>query len=87
MKLLAGTDAPTVAYTFAGFSVHDELGLFVQAGLTPMEALQTATRNPAEFLGILSSLGTVEKGRSLISRCWMRIRSKTSATLVKSAQS
>jgi len=63
VKLLAGTDAPTVAYTFAGFSVHDELGLFVQAGLTPMEALQTATRNPAEFLGILSSLGTVEKGK------------------------
>ena len=63
VKLLTGTDAPTLAYTFAGFSVHDELGLFVQAGLTPMEALQTATRNPAEFFGILSSLGTIEKGK------------------------
>ncbi len=46
-----------------GFSLHDELALLVQAGFTPMEVLQTATINPAKFLGMLDSLGTVEKGK------------------------
>jgi len=62
VPLLAGTDVLN-PYCFPGFSLHDELGLLVQAGLTPMEALQTATRNPAEYLGALDSLGTVENGK------------------------
>jgi Amidohydrolase family len=62
VKIMCGTDI-TVAYIFPGFSVHDELALFVQAGLSPFEALQTATRNPAEFLGELKSSGTIEKGK------------------------
>jgi hypothetical protein len=62
VKLLAGTDTP-VPYCFPGSGVHDELELFVQAGLTPREALQTATRNPAEYLGRLADLGTVEVGK------------------------
>lgn len=62
VKLLAGTDTP-VPYCFPGSGVHDELELFVQAGLTPREALQTATRNPAEYLGQLAHLGTVEVGK------------------------
>ena len=37
--------------------------MFVKAGLTPLEALQTATRNPAEFLGLLDSLGAIEQGK------------------------
>jgi imidazolonepropionase-like amidohydrolase len=37
--------------------------LFVRAGLTPMQALQTATRNPALFLNRLVDTGTVEKGK------------------------
>ena len=60
--LMTGTDL-SIPYIFAGFSLHDELGLFVQAGLTPMEALQAATRNPAVFLGELSSQGTIEGGK------------------------
>lgn len=60
--LLAGTDDAN-PYVFPGFSLHDELVLLVKAGLTPMEALQTATSNPAKFLGLLSSLGTVERGK------------------------
>jgi imidazolonepropionase-like amidohydrolase len=44
-------------------SLHDELELFVQAGLSPMEALQTATLNPARFLGREKDLGTIEKGK------------------------
>jgi imidazolonepropionase-like amidohydrolase len=43
--------------------LHEELSLLVEGGLTPMEALQTATRNPAEFLGRLDSLGTIEEGK------------------------
>jgi hypothetical protein len=62
VRIMAGTDAPN-AYVIAGFSLHDELALLVNAGLTPMEALQTATRNPAEYLGELNSSGTIEKGK------------------------
>ncbi|MBC8030169.1 MAG: amidohydrolase family protein [Pyrinomonadaceae bacterium] len=62
VKVLAGTDTFN-AYCFPGFSLHDELELFVQAGFTPLEALQTATLNPARYLGLSSSLGTIEKGK------------------------
>ena len=58
---LLGTDIP--GYGFTGFTVHDELALFVQAGFTPLEALQTATINPAKFLDLDKSLGTIEKGK------------------------
>jgi len=44
--ILAGTDV-TIPFTYPGFSVHDELGLLTKAGLTPMQALETATTNPA----------------------------------------
>lgn len=60
--ILAGTDS-TNPYVLPGFSLHDELALLVKAGLTPMEALRTATYNPAKFLGLLGSLGTVETGK------------------------
>jgi imidazolonepropionase-like amidohydrolase len=62
VRLLAGTDAPN-PYVFPGFSLHEELELFVEAGLTPLEALRTATLNPAEFLGKEKTLGTIEKGK------------------------
>jgi imidazolonepropionase-like amidohydrolase len=62
VKLLAGTDAPR-AFIYPGFSIHDELALLVKSGLTPLEALRTATYNPAEFLGALDSLGTVTTGK------------------------
>lgn len=60
--ILAGTDCPA-AYVIAGFSLHDELALLVKAGLTPIQALQAATRNPAEYLGELRSHGTVQTGK------------------------
>ncbi|HEY9405325.1 MAG TPA: amidohydrolase family protein, partial [Pyrinomonadaceae bacterium] len=60
VMLLAGTDLPLNN----GVSrLHEELSLLVQAGLTPMEALQTATRNPAKFMGRSDMIGTVEKGK------------------------
>ncbi len=62
VPFMTGTDVPG-AYTYPGFSLHDELALFVQTGFTPMEALQAATINPAKFLGLEKSLGTIEKGK------------------------
>lgn len=62
VPVMAGTDTPN-AYVIAGFSLHDELALLVKAGLTPMEALQTATISPVKFLGLEKSLGTIEKGK------------------------
>jgi len=61
--LLAGTDAGANEYSVPGFSLHDELVELVDAGLTPMEALQTATLNPARYLGLTDALGTVELGK------------------------
>ncbi len=63
VPFMAGTDTAAGVHIFPGFSLHDELALFVRAGLTPLEALQTATRNPAVFLGRLGEMGTVEKGK------------------------
>lgn len=62
VRLLAGTDAPQ-AFVYPGFSLHDELQLLVKSGLTPLEALQTATYNAAEFFGMQTLLGTIEKGK------------------------
>ena len=62
VRFLAGTDTPPGVFVFPGFSLHDELELFVQAGFTPREALETATRNPAAYLGLERQLGAVEAG-------------------------
>ena len=63
VPFMAGTDAAPGVYIMPGFSLHDELANLVEAGFTPMEALQTATSNPAKFLGIESSLGSIEPGK------------------------
>jgi cytosine/adenosine deaminase-related metal-dependent hydrolase len=60
--LLAGTDLG-LPFVYPGFSLHDELVLLVRAGLTPGEALQAATRNPARVVGRGDELGTVEVGK------------------------
>jgi imidazolonepropionase-like amidohydrolase len=62
VEMLAGSDSPN-PYCFPGFSLHDELELLVSAGLSPMEALQTATRNPARYLDQSKDIGTVEQGK------------------------
>jgi len=63
VPLLAGTDTPAGVDVTPGISLHLELQRFVDAGLTPLEALQTATINPARFLGKTSDFGSVEAGR------------------------
>ncbi len=60
VRLLAGSDSLD-RYTFVGTSLHRELQMLVSAGLTPMEALRTATTNPAEFLA-QKNAGTISKG-------------------------
>jgi imidazolonepropionase-like amidohydrolase len=63
VPFLAGTDTAAGVHVFPGFSLHEELALLVEAGLSPMESLRTATQNPARFLGLSDRLGTVEKGK------------------------
>ncbi len=63
VPFLAGTDTPPGVYIFPGFSLHEELQRFVAAGFTPLEALQTATLNPARFFQMEDQLGTIEKGK------------------------
>jgi imidazolonepropionase-like amidohydrolase len=61
--VLAGTDCPNVAIV-SGFSLHRELELLVRAGLSPMEAIVSATRRPAERLGRRDLFGTITVGRA-----------------------
>lgn len=63
VRFIAGTDTAN-PYVFPGFSLHEELALLVQAGFTPMQALQSATRDAAAYFGLLDSVGTIEKGKA-----------------------
>ena len=62
VPIIAGTDAG-VSGVVAGFSLHDELELLVQAGLTPHEALNSATLLSAQWLGIDKQIGSIETGK------------------------
>jgi len=63
VTLLAGTDSPMVDI-YPGYALHRELELFVEAGLTPAEALRAATLAPATFLGIAARAGSVATGKN-----------------------
>ena len=63
VRILAGTDASDEAFVYAGPSLHDELAMMVDGGMSPAAALAAATSGPAEYLGLLDSLGTVETGK------------------------
>jgi Tol biopolymer transport system component/cytosine/adenosine deaminase-related metal-dependent hydrolase len=58
--VISGTDAPL---DDVALSLHQNLRAMVRHGFTPHEALTTATRNPARWLGLADQLGTVEPGR------------------------
>lgn len=62
IPILAGTDS-TAPNLVPGFALHDSVADLVQAGLTPMQALQAATSKPAEFLGRSSEQGTIAPGQ------------------------
>jgi imidazolonepropionase-like amidohydrolase len=63
VPFLAGTDTAAGVDVIPGISLHLELQRFVAAGFTPLEALQTATLNPAKFFGRLTDFGSIEPGR------------------------
>jgi imidazolonepropionase-like amidohydrolase len=64
VPFMAGTDTAAGVYIIPGFSLHDELANFVEAGFSPMDALATATSNPAKFLGLDGTLGSIETGKT-----------------------
>ena len=69
VRLLAGTDWPGPGFALGNYArtdsgnVMDELAGLVEAGLTPAEALRTATSNPAILLKMTDQLGSVERGK------------------------
>ena len=63
VPIMAGSDFSDWA-TVPGIDLHNELALLVEAGFTPLEALQTATLNPAKFLGKTETFGTIQVGRA-----------------------
>ena len=62
VPILAGTDAP-MPLVYPGFSLHKELELLVESGLSPAEALRAATLGPAEFLGLSENTGSIAVGK------------------------
>jgi imidazolonepropionase-like amidohydrolase len=62
VPLMAGTDATEIGPT-AGFGLHHELQEFVQDGLMPYQALETATVNPSRYLRQSAEVGTIEAGK------------------------
>lgn len=58
----AGTDTP-IGFAAPGYSLHSELEMLVRAGLTPLEALASATVRPAEFFGLEADMGRVAVGQ------------------------
>lgn len=60
--ILVGTDFGN-PFIFPGTGVHEEMEVLVEAGLTPLQALQAATIDPAHYLGVTDSLGTVAEGK------------------------
>lgn len=61
-KLYTGTDSANMA--IPGLSLHQEMELFVVAGLPPLVALQASTINPAELMRMDNRLGTIEEGKA-----------------------
>ncbi|MDO8907972.1 MAG: amidohydrolase family protein [Pseudohongiella sp.] len=62
VPIIAGTDSPD-SFVFSGSGLIDELQLYVEAGLTPLQALQSATLWPAQYAGRLNSAGSVDVGK------------------------
>ena len=62
-RIVFGTDA-TQAFNVPGFSIHREMALYVELGMTPYEVLEIATRRPAEYFDAVDEFGMVAEGHS-----------------------
>ena len=60
IKIMAGTDTP-IYFLTPGRSLHEELAVLVEAGLSPLEAIKAATKNPAEYFNLENELGSIAK--------------------------
>ena len=61
VPILAGTDGP---YAQGGEALHNELQLLVEAGLTPLQAIQAASRDAARAMGVANEVGIIEVGKT-----------------------
>lgn len=61
VPFMTGTDAP-MPRVYPGFALHDEMAHLVESGLTPLEAIRSATLAPAKFLGMAAATGSVAVG-------------------------
>lgn len=61
VDIMAGTDTP-IYFLTPGYSLHEELALLVKGGLTPLEAIESATSKPAKYFGMEKELGLIEDG-------------------------
>ncbi len=65
VTIMAGTDAGFLnSFDYPGFSLHDELALYVKYGMTPVEALQSATRSGPHWFGKLDRYGGISAGKA-----------------------
>jgi Amidohydrolase family len=62
IPMMAGTDTP-IGFLTPGLSLHEELIIMVEAGMTPQEALQTATVNPARYFNLENELGSIKESQ------------------------
>ena len=60
--ILLGTDSPQI-FSVPGFSIHREMRVMVESGMTPYQVLESGTRRVAEYFGTLETAGTVAKGK------------------------
>ncbi|MEH6558314.1 MAG: amidohydrolase family protein [Oceanicoccus sp.] len=62
IPIAAGTDTP-IGLSVPGYSLHSELEMLVKAGLSPLDALRSATLRPAEYFSVQNELGSIEAGK------------------------
>ncbi|PTM09760.1 MAG: amidohydrolase [Bacteroidetes bacterium] len=64
IRILAGSDSAALnTFVYPALALHEELQLFQDAGLTPLQILQSATINGAEFLGVKEKMSTIDEGK------------------------
>ncbi|MEP0987929.1 amidohydrolase family protein [Ekhidna sp.] len=62
IDIMAGTDCP-IFFLTPGRSLHQELAILVEAGLSPLDAIKAATLNPAKYFGMENKLGSIQENQ------------------------